>query len=79
MFQKRFFVFTLFLLSYSTWGQLNSYDLDLRSDTIKATWNYQLKQALTEDSAIIHLPLLAYIDKASFLNQQLREIGRAHV
>lgn len=73
MFQKQFFVFTLFLLSYSTWGQLNSYDLDLRSDTIQATWNYQLKQALTEDSAIIHLPLLAYIDKASFLNQQLRE------
>lgn len=64
----------LFSLLFSlSRGQSNQFDLDLRQDTIRASWLYTGNLAEGQDSFRVHFPLQAYINKASFLHEQLRE------
>lgn len=54
-------------------AQSNFYALDLSADTLSGQWAYKTTSVEGQDSLIIHLPLQAYLDKESFLNEQLRE------
>lgn len=61
------------IIAPSLFGQSNHYKVDLAGDTAHAIWSYESEIKLDQDSLLIHIPLQAYIDKESFLNQQLRE------
>lgn len=51
----------------------DEHKLSLRKDTFQANWTLEIDNHEQGDDLLLHIPLQAYIDRNSFLNDQLRE------
>jgi len=73
MIKKLCFILVLLSGHFQVLAQINKHSIDMQGDTAIAVLDYKGLRPTSIDSLSIHFPLQAYLDKGSFLNDQLRD------
>ncbi len=73
MLKRLYFLLLIVLTGELGWAQNNRFVIQLEEDSLDVQWVYTESLNDPKEEIVIHIPIMAYIDKGSFLNNQLRE------